>query len=201
VAVEGAVGVGKTTVAAYLAAALGAVHLHFPPEFLRFRSEARLDERMHPIPRLAYYLAATAELSEMVRAELPARPVVCDRYLVTPLSLLEAEGALERAEIDRLATPILSHILVPDLTLLLLADHGVASQRARARERPEKELTAVHRRALDSAAFFGRWQETYRREAARIGPVVEMDTTALSVEETCSAAAARVLELSKGSSG
>jgi thymidylate kinase len=190
VAVEGATGVGKTTVAAYLGASLNATVLTFPPEFIAFRASMALDERVSPVPRLAYYVAAGLDLSSRIEAELDRHAVVSDRYAASPLAMLEAEQVLSSEDVIQLAGPFLRRLRAPDLTLLLVADHATASERLVARMAAGGPATIVHRRAVDSAAFFERWQEHLRARAARMGPVFELDTTDATVDQTCRTALA-----------
>src|SRR4030095_252049 len=135
--IEGCNGVGKSTITEYLSARAGASTFHYPPEFVSFRRDAQLDERLAPLPRLAYYLAATLHLSDLVRAQLKQSHVVCDRYLASPLSLMIADSAIEEKEAHRLIEPFLSYLRMPDLILLLTAKHGVAGAR-------------IHKRSLKS---------------------------------------------------
>src|ERR1043166_9852205 len=81
--VEGCNGVGKSTIVKYLCARVGASSFHYPPEFVSFRREVHLDERVAPLPRLPHYVAATLHLSDLVRAPLTHRHVICDRYLAS----------------------------------------------------------------------------------------------------------------------
>ena len=64
--------------------------------------DLRLDECLAPLPRLAYYLAATLHLSDLVRAQLKQGHVICDRYLASPLSLMIGESAIKETESRRL---------------------------------------------------------------------------------------------------
>src|SRR5437763_10665397 len=84
--IEGCNGVGKSTITEYLSDRLGASTFHYPPEFVSFRRDVHLDESVAPLPRVAYYLAATLHLSDLVRAQLKQSHVVCDRYLASPRS-------------------------------------------------------------------------------------------------------------------
>ena len=65
-----------------------------------------------PLPRLAYYLAATLHLSDLVRAQLTQSHVICDRYLASPLSLMIAESAIEETEARRLMEPFESYLRI-----------------------------------------------------------------------------------------
>ncbi len=191
VVIEGNNGTGKTTVAEGLAARDGAVRFHFPAVFGRFRREAGLDEGMDPLPRLAYYLAATVHLSSLVQAEVAdGRSVVCDRYLAAPLSLLVADGALTDDEACRLSEPFVATLARPQATLLLVADHGVAAERVlrRVAGGAAGHLTPVERLTVESPAFFAARAAALRRHAGRVGPVVELDTTALTPDDVLPAA-------------
>jgi thymidylate kinase len=186
--IEGCNGVGKSTITEYLSARLGASTFHYPPEFVSFRREVHLDESVAPLPRVAYYLAATLHLSDLVRAQLKQSHVVCDRYLASPLSLMIAESAIEEKEAHRLIEPFLSYLCMPDLILLLTAKHGMASARIHKRSLKSGMLTPVARRMLESEEFFHRRENACRRMSISLGPVVELDTTNLSSEEMCNSA-------------
>ena len=181
--IEGCNGVGKSTIAEYLCARTGASSFHYPPEFVSFRRDVHLDESLAPLPRLVYYLAATMHLSDLVRAHLTQSHVICDRYLASPLSLMIAESAIEETEARRLSKPFESYLCMPDVTLLLTAEHDVASARINNRSLRSGMLTPVARRMLESEEFFHQRENASRRIAMRLGPVVELDTTNLSPED------------------
>lgn len=186
--IEGCNGVGKSTIVEYLRAHLDASSFHYPPEFVSFRRDVRLDEALAPLPRLAYYVAATLHLSDLVRAQLAHSHVVCDRYLASPLSLMIGESAIEETYASHLIEPFLPYLRMPDLTLLLTAEHAVASARINKRSRESGKLTPVARRMIESEEFFHKRQDASRRCAMRLGPVVELDTTNLSPGEMCNSA-------------
>ena len=186
--IEGCNGVGKSTIVECLSTRLGASTFHYPPEFVSFRGEVHLDESVAPLPRLIYYLAATLHLSDLVRAQLKQSHVVCDRYLASPLSLMIGESAIEETEARDLIQPFLSYLCMPDLTLLLTAEHAAAGARINKRSRQSGKLTPVARMILESKEFFHKRQDASRRWAMRLGPVLELDTTNLSPEEMCSSA-------------
>ncbi|MEO7167970.1 MAG: hypothetical protein ABI016_13185 [Chthoniobacterales bacterium] len=181
--IEGCNGVGKSTVVDYLKARTGASSFHYPPEFLSFRREVCLDRNLAPFPRLAYYLAATLHLSDLVRAQLTESHVVCDRYLASPLSLMIAEGAIAETEARRLAEPFASYLCVPDLTLLLTAEHGVTTKRIDNRSLESGRVTSIAREMLESEVFFHQRQDASRRISMSLGSVVELDTTSIPLEE------------------
>jgi len=186
--IDGCNGVGKSTITEYLSARLGASTFHYPPEFVSFRREVHLDESVAPLPRLVYYLAATLHLSDLVRARLTQSHVICDRYLASPLSLMIGESAIDETEARRLVEPFLSNLCMPDLILLLTAEHGVASARIHKRSLKSGMLTPVGRRMLESEELFHRRENTFRRMSIRLGTAVELDTTKLSSEEMCNSA-------------
>ena len=181
--IEGCNGVGKSTITEYLGARTGASTFHYPPEFVSFRRGVHLDDSVSPLPRLVYYLAATLHLSDLVLAQLKQSHVICDRYLASPLSLMIGESAIEETNARRLLEPFLSYLCMPDLTLLLTAEHAVASARINKRSLESGKLTPVGRRMLESKELFDKRQVACRRWAMRLGPVVELNTTNLSPEE------------------
>jgi len=186
--IEGCNGVGKSTIAEYLSARTGAATFHYPPEFVSFRRDLHLDESVAPLPRLTYYLAATLHLSDLVRAQLTHSHVICDRYLASPLSLMIAESSIEETEAWKLIEPFASYLRMPDVTLLLTAEHAVASARISSRLLESGKLTSVAQRMLESKELFDRRADSSRRLAMRLGPIVELDTTNLSSEEMCNSA-------------
>ena len=186
--IEGCNGVGKSTIADYLSARGGALSFHYPPEFVSFRRDVALDESLAPLPRLAYYLAATLHLSDLVRAQLTQSHVICDRYLASPLSLLMAESVIEEAPAWKLMEPFASYLCKPEVNLLLTAEHAVASARIKNRSVRSGMLTPVARRILESEEFFQRRENACRQIAMRLSVVLELDTTNLSAEEMCNSA-------------
>lgn len=188
VVIEGCNGVGKSTITEYLSARTGASTFHYPPEFVTFRREVHLDEDLAPVPRLAYYLAATLHLSDLVRAQLAQSHVICDRYVASPLSLMVGESAIEETEALHLMQPFLSYLRMPELTLLLTAKHAVVSARIHKRSLASGLLTPVARKVVESEEFFEKRQNASRRFAVNFGPFVELDTTNLSPEEMCNSA-------------
>ncbi len=183
--VEGCNGVGKSTVVEYLKGCTGASSFHYPPEFVSFRREVRLDETLLPIPRLTYYLAATLHLSDLVRRQLEKSHVICDRYLASPLSLVLAESAIDETMARNLVKPFESYFCKPDLTLLLTADHAEASTRINRRLLQTNQLTPVAKMTLESEELFRKREDASRRIALSLGPLMELDTTNLSPAEMC----------------
>ncbi len=196
IVLTGCNGVGKSTVAEALRVRLDATVFHYPPEFVAFRAAVALDTRVAPVPRLLYYLAATLQLADLVREQLAGHDVICDRYLESPVSLLLAEDAIAEEELDRFRAPFESRLLVPDVTLLLTADYATACRRIRARQ-PARS-TRVEQLVLSSPDFFHRREAALRREARRRGPLVELDTTSLSLTVMSATAEQLVREHASG---
>lgn len=181
--IEGCNGVGKSTITEYLIARTGASSFHYPPEFVSFRRDAHLDQSVAPLPRLVYYLAATLHLSDLVRAQLTMSHVICDRYLASPLSLMIGDSAIEETDAHRLTEPFASYLCVPDLTLMVTADHAIASARIHNRALKSGLLTPIAQRMIESKEFFQKREDACRRLATKLGPVVELNTSDLSPEE------------------
>jgi len=133
VVVEGVHGAGKTTVSEMLRDRFGAALLHFTPEFGRFRQDAELDVKVAPLPRLLHYLAATMQVSDLAKAHLESRHVVCDRYLVSSLTLLASDPSVTAQEVATIVATYEPYYCPPDLTLLLTVEHSVATTRLRGR--------------------------------------------------------------------
>ncbi len=184
VAVEGPNGAGKSLVADHIARTCAATLVRYPASFVDFRARHRLDEAIAPLPRLAYYLAGIAHMSEGIARATPR--VVCDRYFASPLALLVAEGAVEWDELTSIAAPVLARIRLPQLTVLLHAEHEVLKHRitARGEARPGASL----RQTVGSEAFTARWLDALRVTIADRGPFVEIDTSELGPAEVCSRA-------------
>ena len=181
VVVEGVHGAGKTTVSEMLRERFGAALLHFTPEFGRFRQDAELDVKVAPLPRLLHYLAATMQVSDLARAHLASRHVVCDRYLVSPVALLRSDPSMTTQEVATIVATYEPYYCSPDLTLLLTVEHSVATTRLR--RRADRIVGNSQRESMDSPAFFQHWQTHIKEDVARRGSYAEIDTSDLSRSE------------------
>src|SRR5205823_1415680 len=103
-----------------------------------------------------------------VRAALADGPVVCDRYLASVLAVVEVDRSLDAPVLRRLRRAAEDAVLRPDLTVFLVADHGTSVSRSAARGRSSRSMTAVHRRAMESEAYFRAWEGATRRHARRL---------------------------------
>ena len=192
IVVSGCNGVGKSSVAQALRDRLDALVFHYPPEFVQFRERASLDTAVAELPRLLYYLGAALHLSDLVRQQLTRSHVICDRYVESPVSLLIAESAFLEGDVDRICGPFQPYLCVPDLTLLLTAGYEAACHRIR--ERLPARCTRVEQLVLASPDFFRRREIALRTQAAKLGPVLELDTTNLSQTAMCHSAWALLAE-------
>ena len=165
ITLEGIDGAGKTTVAAALAAALGAVLLREPGGVAlseRIRALVK-DPALHVDPRAEalLYAAARAQLvAEQLRPRLAAgETVVLDRFVDSSLAYQGAGRDLGVEEIRRL-NDFGTGGLVPDRTLLLRIDPAVALARAAGR------AEAADRLEREALGFFGAVAAAYDALAA-----------------------------------
>jgi len=124
IALEGLDGSGKSTVAAAVAAHLGAALMTTPGELLRGVRPRILQGLTSPVARQAFYLATVEQASQEVRGLLArGRSVVLDRYLLsTMVYAIQRGAALRWPELER-------RLLPADVTVFL--DLPLAVRRAR----------------------------------------------------------------------
>lgn len=130
IVIEGLDGVGKSTVAAMLAARLDAKLVSTPPPSV---AEARrLLEPVYesyPLARMLWYASTGAAVSEDVERLVRAgTSVVLARYFLSTLVYARVRGAkVDLAELS-------DHMLTPDLTVYLFARQAVRAERMRRRK-------------------------------------------------------------------
>jgi dTMP kinase len=185
VTLEGIDRAGKSTQAALLADALGAVAVREP-------GGTEAGERIREIlkdPAVTLSVEAEALLFAAARAELvrqvirPAlesgQTVVCDRFLDSSLAYQGVARGMGVDVVRRINEPAVGD-LVPDLTVLLALDHGAAAERGAEQDRFEQEGAALQRAVAGgydelAAADPGRWR---RMDAARDPEAVHADVLA-----------------------
>jgi dTMP kinase len=185
VTLEGIDRAGKSTQAALLADALGAVAVREP-------GGTEAGERIREILKdpsvtlsieaeVLLFAAARAELvRQVIRPALEAgQTVICDRFLDSSLAYQGAARGMGVDVVRRINEPAVGD-LVPDLTVLLTLDHGAAAERGAEQDRFEQEGGALQRavaRAYDELATAdpGRW---HRVDAAREPEAVHADVLA-----------------------
>ena len=182
---EGAEGLGKTTQVARLVrrlAAGGARAEHYrEPGGTPLGDEVRgllLDPGNLVVPRAEalLFMAARAQLVARVCARLAdGVTVVLDRFFLSTYAYQIVGRGLPPDEV-RAANQLATERLVPDLTLLLVADPAVARARMVARgdlDRMEQEDAAFHERV--GSAFLAALDPAWQRAHPEIGPVARVD--------------------------
>ncbi len=185
VTLEGIDRSGKSTQAALLAEALGAVAVREPGGTAageRIR-EILKDPgvELGPEAEALLFAAARAELvRQVIRPELEAgRSVVCDRFLDSSLAYQGAARSMGSDTVRCINAPAVGD-LVPDLTILLWLDPAAAAVRGAEDDRFEREGGALQRAVADAyaaqaAAEPGRF---VRVDAARNPQAVHADVLA-----------------------
>lgn len=169
IAVEGAIGVGKTTLATRLAAALGARLMLERPEENPFLEKFYADRARHALPTQLSFLFQRAEQArELMQGGVFASLVVSDFMfakdgLFASLTLSDDEYRLYQ----RISTDVAPPVPDPDLVVWLRAPATTLHERVQRRGRSmERDLVSGELEALDAhyAAFFAR--ETHLRVLA-----------------------------------
>lgn len=182
---EGAEGAGKTTQVARVVRALGAHGLaceqYREPGGTPLGDEVRsllLDPAnvVAPGAEALLFMAARAQLVARVRARLDAgATVVLDRFFLSTYAYQIVGRGLPADEV-RAANRLATGQLVPDLTVLLVADPAVARARMVARgdlDRMEREDANFHERV--GRAFLAALDPAWQRAHPEVGPVARVD--------------------------
>lgn len=191
---EGAEGVGKTTQVARLVhrlAAAGVPCEHFrEPGGTPLGDEVRQmllepDNVVVPRAEALLFMAARAQLVARVGARLvDGITVILDRFFLSTYAYQIVGRGLPPDDV-RAANRLATGRLVPDLTVLLVADPVVARARMMARgdlDRMEREDAAFHERV--GSAFLAAADPAWQQAHPEVGPVarVDADGTAAVVE-------------------
>ncbi len=161
-------GVGKTTIAQGLAAALDAVAMNTPGDALRVLSgEVLAGLGPHQTARCLFYAGSVLARGAEARAIVDGgRSVVMDRYWLSTVAYARARGvSADLSGIEALVPP-------PDVTLLLTLDEG-----ERRRRLATRGLTAADRETLDPAFRERVLAELRAPRGAGLGPSVDVDLT------------------------
>ncbi len=182
---EGAEGVGKTTQVARLAERLAAAGVAC--ERYREPGGTPLGDRVRalllepggevaPRAEALLFMAARAQLLAHVRARLAdGVTIALDRFFLSTYAYQIAGRGLPSDEV-RAANRLATEGLVPDLTVLLVADPEVARARIEARgglDRMEQEDAAFHERV--GRAFLAAAAPAWQRAYPEVGPVARLD--------------------------
>ncbi|MGE0384811.1 MAG: dTMP kinase [Gammaproteobacteria bacterium] len=187
VTLEGIEGVGKSTLAEFVAQELRAtgrdVVTTREPGGAPIAEQIRallLHRHEHPMDRyteLLLVFAARAEhLAHTIRPALEAgRSVVCDRFTDATFAYQGAGRALDQADIGALEK-LVQRGLQPDLTFLLDAPVALALSRARRRGPPDRFES-------ERASFFERVRAGYLERAGRFADRIAIIDAAAPVEQ------------------
>jgi deoxyguanosine kinase len=164
IAVEGADGSGKTSIAKILADKLGGSYYHNPPErieYLRsFANESPGFLRYH------YFLLGNCIASEEFKEILKVNPLIADKYIYTT-------AAFHSAILKRPLDPI-EGLLSPDWIIYAHADWDVVESRLAARPSRSK---------YEEIGFLKEVGREYDRILGNLPNVIRLDTTHKSAEE------------------
>lgn len=181
VVIEGPNGAGKSHVARHLGNVMAATIIRYPEPFLDFRARSRLDDAIPPLPRLVYYLAGAAHLSEEIAAT--PGPIVCDRYFASPLAQMLAEGTLSADVVFDVSMPVIKRLVIPVVTVLLTAEPDALRERLEIRS--ENRQGSSMRLTRGSSTFATEWTDQLKRIISAHGRLIEVDTTHLDPAAVC----------------
>ena len=182
---EGAEGVGKTTQVARLVRRLAGAGV--PCEPYREPGGTPLGDAVRalllapgsevaPRAEALLFMAARAQLMARVASRLAEGvTVVLDRFFLSTYAYQIAGRGLPPGDV-RAANRLATEGLVPDLTVLLVANFGVARARMVARgdlDRMEQEDAGFHARV--GAAFLAAADPAWQQEHPEVGPVARAD--------------------------
>lgn len=165
IAIEGAIGVGKTTVARKLADRLGSATLFESTDDNPFIELFYQDPRRHALAvQLSFLFSRLNQWQGIQQQELFTSGLVSDYLfakdrLFATLTLSDQELALYE-QVARLVT---AEVPQPDLVIYLQSDPDVIMERIRKRNRPmERGMTSTYLREVIAAydRFFFRYQDT-----------------------------------------
>ena len=181
---EGPEGVGKTTQAARLADALrdagkptvivrepGATWLGEKIRGLLLDSHVEVDHRAEVL----LFLAARAQLAPDVRAHLAGGTIViADRFVLSTYAYQVAGRGLP-AHLVHFANALASGGLVPDLTILLSLQGGLARKQASGVRQDRIERAGVDFHERVAAAFAASATAEWQAEHPECGPIIAVD--------------------------
>jgi len=177
VAVEGVIGVGKTTLVKRLAERLGARTVFeqfeenpFLPDFYRDREAFAFSTQIF------FLMSRFRQQEALAQGDLFQSYTLSDYFFdkdqIFALLTLESH---ELALYDRLFEVLRPHVPAPDLVIYLSADHEVVMERIAERGRPyERDMDPEYIRAVSS--FYARFFREYRG-----CPVLTLDTSAIDL--------------------
>jgi thymidylate kinase len=174
IVVEGLDGTGKSTLAARLAARLGATLLRTPTsEFSAVRLVVDATFAASPVAAQLFYSATVVYASDRARSLLArGTPVVIDRYWLSTV----VYAACRDAHIDLSSVELV--LLRPDLTVFVEADENVRRDRLAARGMTEADRDSVAQRDSLRERYLARLSG-----CALSGAVLRLDSTRATPDE------------------
>lgn len=181
---EGPEGVGKTTQAAGLADALR--HAGKPAVIVREPGATWLGEKIRGLlldsqidvdarAEVLLFLAARAQLVPDIRAHLAAgTTVIADRFVLSTYAYQVAGRGLP-AELVENANSLAVGGLIPDVTLLLRLDEGMARKQAAGAKQDRIERAGIDFHQRVAAAFSASVSPAWQLEHPECGPIVGID--------------------------
>lgn len=188
IAIEGAIGVGKTTLARKIADYLGSATLFESSDDNPFIELFYQDPKRHALAvQLAFLFSRLKQWQSSHQQELFSSGLVSDYLfakdrLFATLNLSDEELALY----DQVARLVSAEVPQPDLVIYLQSDPDVIMDRIRKRNRPmERGMTSAYLRDVIAAydRFFFRYQDT---------PLLVVQTDRLNFAESADAVDALV---------
>ncbi|MEY9963397.1 thymidylate kinase [Streptacidiphilus sp. MAP12-16] len=183
VAVEGVSGCGKTTLVRHLGAELPAATLHTIPQPLS-KLSGWVNGHCLPLPQLAFYLTGLLHASDSIRAYLPRRHVVADRYATSVIANHAAVNGIEVRKVQEMLHPFTPYLVRPGITLYL---HTSASElRRRMADKPD--LSPSDRHLLDNPQVLTRLVSLYVQFAEDDPNAVGIVTDGMTIAEVADTA-------------
>jgi len=181
-AIEGAIGVGKTTLARLLQPRFDAELLLETFEENPFLSDFYLDRERYAFQTQIFFLLSRYRQQQSIATSLARGPLIAD-YTIAKDSLF-AHLTLDGDELemyDRLYDVLVARVLIPDLVIYLRADTDVLMMRITSRDRAyERGMDRAYIEALRQA--YDRHFSTYTET-----PVLTIDTNDLDYVRDASA--------------
>ncbi|MEZ0089982.1 dTMP kinase [Streptacidiphilus sp. EB129] len=128
IVLEGASGIGKSTLARILTERLGGHMLHTLPEPLNPMAPL-VNATLRPLPQFGFYLAGVLHASDLVREFLPHGPVVADRYVSSMTACHAAVHGVDVKDVSQLLEPFQPYLIRPDHTFYLRCSDPVLHER------------------------------------------------------------------------
>ncbi|MFE6165863.1 dTMP kinase [Streptomyces sp. NPDC056486] len=145
IVLEGVSGIGKSTLARLLTQQLKAAHLHTLPKPHNDWSKTAND-RLAPLPQLAFYLSGLLHAADRVRAARQISPVVADRYQSSVIACHAAVHNIGLEHVRQLAAPFLPYMIRPTVTFYLRCSEETLKARLHTKKdikQDDRDLFAV----------------------------------------------------------